>query len=163
MMISQDIHAGQAHALGSLSEIETPSGWTSTRKLLDFDLTLLSPFKEGHRALIGFLKLGQVNLQTLPSDNSYLMDFKKEKEDWIRAKGGRIIHVETKKNANRIASMVITTTYELVHLTFIEKQAYLFCDRATVLVKGLFSGATLDQATLFEDLLNKCRCGMNGS
>jgi hypothetical protein len=112
-------------------KIEIPAGWKAAPNLFGIPLAILGPQSQEKRPVLSVYP-GELHSKTISEEKlqSLFVDFKKEKEQWMKEEGGELKSFEplTKVNFSKaVRGHYIGAEYVLNKEHFLERSYYLYC------------------------------------
>jgi hypothetical protein len=110
--------------------LNIPQGWETAKDLFGLPLTILGPFSNESRPVLGVVPT-KVKSEKMPEKEfkQFFDDFRKEKEEWVRSNKGELIDFDPTKSVEfkNARGHFIGAEFKINNVTFLERSYYLFC------------------------------------
>ncbi len=110
--------------------LNVPEGWEASKDLFGLPLTVLGPFANDSRPVLGIVPT-KVTSEKMPEKEfkKYFEDFRKEKEEWVRSNKGELLDFDPTKSVEfkNARGHFIGAEFKVNSLTFLERSYYLYC------------------------------------
>jgi hypothetical protein len=117
-------------ASGHKITLKVPEGWAASKDLFGLPLTVLGPYVNESRPVLGITPT-KLKSEKMPEADfkKFFDDFRQEKEGWVRSHKGELLDFDPTKSIEFKNSRghFIGAEYKINNVTFLERSYYLYC------------------------------------
>ena len=110
--------------------LNVPEGWETAKDLFGLPLTVLGPFANDSRPVLGIIPT-KVMSEKMPENEfkKFFDDFRKEKEEWVRSNKGELLDFDPTKSVEfkNARGHFIGAEFKINNVSFLERSYYLYC------------------------------------